>query len=635
MSCNLANAFSHRDARISTAIVLPGSNIANHTRLFAQMKIELGALQHVYLVSINSKDCVNFKTALNHIVKNLTEKGRVNSELAGYEEEEDLRYDKRLRYDFDIIAEWCRRLVKNDPVLNGLGNVRVVISIDDADSFDVSILTSLIKMIHSYIFHIPFKLILSVATSIEVFEEKLPRSTIRLLCGQKINARLHDGLLTIVKSTITENRGLDTILLGPTLFKSIIQRQQQSLESIDAYISSLKYAYMSHYYSNPFASIFQWRSVSSNPDAQQDDPFHYFPTEEHCEAARLLGSFREYIEKSLPSLKESTFDELINGGAITSLIRDAINNFELYKSNMLYGLDMLLAMQTALIEKGEGQDVSSIATQSLLDLYPKVLTGEIRTMKFYEDLKAAVSNCCPEVLIIILKKLDDDHRNPGHMLCEGTFSKLLQKLNHEFYPQLSNFISTIPGDYRIGSHRYPFDSRESSKRYAKVLKSITTEIFELLTELFVPYCDFFLHEAFVVDTVNLQENVFMPTHRGAIEMALSNPKHYWGNVLTNTMTNLPSTDDDLDPNDMSSMGSDPHLCIMYTLYRESSVFINIYDWYSSFESILKKPEEDDPFWERKVLAWFLQSVAELKFLGIIRDSKRKFECVEKLVWRGL
>ena len=80
-----------------------------------------------------------------------------------------------------IVADWCRKLVKSDSQLESLSDMRVVISIDDADSFDVSILSSLLKMLQSYISHIPVKLILSVATSVEVFEEKLPRSMIRLL----------------------------------------------------------------------------------------------------------------------------------------------------------------------------------------------------------------------------------------------------------------------------------------------------------------------------------------------------------------------------------------------------------------------------------------------------------------------
>lgn len=579
----------------------------------------------MYLVSINSKDCVNFKTALNHIVKNLTEKGNNNYSDQAYDEEDDLRYDKRLRYDLDIIAEWCRRLVKNDPNLNTLGNLRVVISIDDADSFDVSILTSLIKMLHSYISYVPFKLILSVATSIEVFEEKLPRSSIRLLNGQSINACPSDGLLTILKSTIFRRIDPGFLLLGPKLFKSVIQRQQQSLESIDTYISSLKYAYMSHYYSNPFANIFQ--IIQNDENFSQDELLEKYFTKDHYKAIRLLGSFREMVERATFTEEDSLERYFLDNDHLRFLVISSIHEFSQYKKHMLYGFNLLMVMQNALIDKNKDQDISSISKYSILELYPNVITGEIKEMAFYEELKTAVSSCTPEILAVILFDI-------AHFADPPKFLELSDKIFlGEFKEEINLFIDT--SNHEFDALPDGLDSREKVKRYAKLVKSITNLIFTELSETFVSYRSFLLHEAFVVDTANLQENVFVPTHRGAIEMALSNPKHYWGDVLTNTMTNELATDDDLDPNDMSAMGSDPHLCIMYTLYRESSVFINIYDWYTSFETILKKPEGDDPMWEKKVLSWFLQGVAELKFLGIIRDSKRKFECVEKLVWRGL
>lgn len=583
-------------------------------------------MPHVYLVSINSKDCVNFKTALNHIVKNLTEKGKSSSQLdpVSNDEDDDLRYDKRLRYDLDIVAEWCRRLVKSDPTLDDLANLRAVISIDDADSFDMPILTNLIKMLHSYISHIPFKLVLSVATSIEVFEEKLPRSSIRQLNGQTINACLNDSLVTILKSTVFHRFGLQYILPGPKLFKSIIVRQQQSLESIDAYISSLKYAYMSHYYSNPFACIHQ--CLGKKLDVREtQNLLQEFLTPDHCAALRLLPSFKEHVERALPHLSPSQLESLlVQNDEIIFLTAQSIQEFSIYKEHMLYGLNLMMVMQNAL---SEVQPENQVSDFSIIDLYPSILTGEITSMDAFEELWTAVSNAVPEVLAVILFELAN-FAEPQKFseLADTVFSKKNKA-------DIDMFVDCSGPEYLAIPDS--LSSRDSLKRYAKLQKEITRLIFEELSQCFCSYRTFFLHEAFVVDTANLQENVFIPTHRGAIEMALSNPKHYWGNVLTNTMTNRPATDEDLDPNDMAAMGSDPHLCIMYTLYRESSLFINIYDWYTTFGSILKKPEEDDPLWDKKVLSWFLQGVAELKFLGIIRDSKRKFECVEKLVWRGL
>lgn len=587
------------------------------------MKAELGQLNHVYLVSISSRDCVNFKTALNHIVKNITEKGKSSIQPEQNEDEDDLKYDKRLRYDLDIIADWSRRLVKNDPTLHDMSGLRIVISVDDADSFDISVLTSLIKMLHSYISHFPIKLMFSVATSVEVFEEKLPRSSIRLLNGQSINASLDDGLQTIIKNTILQRTSLGYILLGPKLFRSLIQRQEQSLESIDAYISSLKYAYMSHYYSNPFSCIHECMDEDFDVD-KTVEALKKVLTTKHCQALRLLGSFREQTESSISEMEAAQLESLItNDSHLIYLVATSLHEFAYYKQHMLYGLNLLMTMINALKEFSD----SELGDLKIHTLYPSVLTGEITSMPEFTQLKTAIAEAEPDVLAKILYELDNFADLPRYAeisqeLQQEETAKLLDKYIDRTGPEYFG----IPGAIKERSAVIP---------YSKSQRKITDMIFDQLLASFTPYRKIFLHELFVVDTAALQENVFVPTHRAAIEMALSNPKHYWGSVLTNTITNDLVTEDDIDPNDMSAMGSDPHLCIMYTLYRESNVFINIYDWYTTFSSILKKPAEDDPLWDKKVLSWFLQSVAELKFLGIIRDSKRKFECVEKLVWRGL
>lgn len=612
--------------------MLPGSNIANHIRLFSQMKSELDALPHVHLVSINSRDCVNFKMALNHIVKNLTEKNNKSSVTmmtAVGDEEDEIKYDKRLRYDLDIVADWCRKLVKTDPGLESLRDMRVVISIDDADSFDVSILSSLLKMLQSYISHIPVKLILSVATSVEVFEEKLPRSLIRLLDGQAINACLNDSLTTILKSTIFSKSGIQNLLLGPKLFNSLIQRQRQSLESIDVYISSLKYAYMSHYYSNPFSCL----HLCLDSDLQVTlDKLSDVLTPEHCHALRLLGSFKFQVEKSLDQINSEQLEAfLTDDNHLAYVASMSLQEISYYKSHMLYALNFLAAVLSA-IQKQNLNNLNttpkSLEGLSIVDLYPLIIKGDFLSTVVYQDLKVAFSSASPPVLIATLQELF----NP---FVPEKFAELSDKIRSDkYWPTIMKFVDLddekVKGENNIISlptnlQFIPdsFKTREQITVYSKLQLRISELIFTEYIENILggnSMYQYFLHEAFVVDSANLQENVFVPTHRAALEMALSNPSHYWGGTSTTS-------------------SNDPHLCLLYTLYRESSLFVNIYDWFSSFQAILNRDPEVDPTndleWEKKCLALFLQGVAELKFLGIIRDSKRKFECVEKLVWRGL
>lgn len=76
------------------------------------------------------------------------------------------------------------------------------------------------------------------------------------------------------------------------------------------------------------------------------------------------------------------------------------------------------------------------------------------------------------------------------------------------------------------------------------------------------------------------------------------------------------------------------LACLYQLQRESSVYINIYDLYMAFKQMVGRVGPDEN-WDRQSMAIFLECTAALKLIGVIRDCKRKFECVEKVSWTGV
>lgn len=115
-----------------------------------------------------------------------------------------------------------------------------------------------------------------------------------------------------------------------------------------------------------------------------------------------------------------------------------------------------------------------------------------------------------------------------------------------------------------------------------------------------------------INDVALHRTVFAPTHRPALETALAVPAYFGG--------------------DHSAIP----LAVLYQIYRESSMYINIFDFYTEFRAHVNKPESmDEAAWDKQALAWFLEGIAELKLMGVLRDCKRKFECVEKVSWMGV
>lgn len=728
---NKTNRFySHPDARISTALVLPGSNIANHFKLFDRMKAVLRSIPHVHVVSISSKDIVNLKTAIALIIKTITEKEDTGprphfSTTSGSETADDtVTYDKRLRYDLEILADWCRASVRKDPSLKSLSDMRIVISIDDAHSFDVSILSSIITQLHSYITQIPIKLVLSIATSIDVFQENLRQSCIRMMEGVSINAHLTGCLEEVILDTVLESSHTKSILIGPTTFRNIIRRQRESLESIDSFVSALKYTYMTYYYSNPLSII---PTLFFNNNSQSST---MFLTPSHYAAVRLLPSFKTLVQNLVSTNPQKVRPLFDDDSVLREYIQKGVGEFIVYRNNLLYGIMVLEALQQYTYQERNEPQVPI----SRIDLYSAGLLGEIPKSPWFEHMRRNYAKGDVTALAELLR-LIDGNRDPNIWPCAidpapAPFAELRELIMHKH----GMFLEILLDPENDNSPRHNantlLDDPEIASKFVITFTDISNSFFSMLLAKVFPlenpnlprqnpkdigkplasyypmpggsggvgpgnsYKSYFLHELFVVDTPALHENVFVPTYRAAIDMALSNPRHYWGDIsviaarahqkvnfenylrdkkLKESNSSVSNSNDkaqeprgskrkqngDLAANSSkasqntngsdstdalqsenewssSSMAYDPHLCIMYTLYRESALYINIYDYYTAFMSVIKQPQdEDDPLFERKALAWFLQGVAELKALGILRDSKRKFECVEKLVWRDL
>lgn len=85
---------------------------------------------------------------------------------------------------------------------------------------------------------IPFVLLFGIATSVEIFQEKLSRDTIRYLDGSAFNVQQVD-VEDIFKAFQSEQ---PTLWVGPDLSKFILQRQKDYIQSHSEFINSLKVA---------------------------------------------------------------------------------------------------------------------------------------------------------------------------------------------------------------------------------------------------------------------------------------------------------------------------------------------------------------------------------------------------------
>lgn len=86
---------------------------------------------------------------------------------------------------------------------------------------------------------IQFSVLFGIATSVELFQARLLKSTARQLFGAKFDVVQADLVLdNVFKSAIAGTQA--TLRLGPTLLRSLLDRQRDQVAGIRVFISSIK-----------------------------------------------------------------------------------------------------------------------------------------------------------------------------------------------------------------------------------------------------------------------------------------------------------------------------------------------------------------------------------------------------------
>ena len=272
---------AHVGGKIPTALVLTGPNIASHAPLFAQIAARVCAADAAGpVVVLASKDAANLKGALKKVIKDATEAddGFDDDEPADDEAIAGRRGSRLLNYDLRILQNWC--------ALNP--HKKVVVAVQDTEAFDAAILADLVQLFRSYLDRIPFVLLMGVATSLEIFHEKLPKATIRMMQGEKFDVeRAEECLAQVFNDAVLGEES--ALRLGPAVCDLLMERQKNHTQSIQTFIAALKYAYMSHFYANPLSIILSMASGKSDGEGLVD-----ILDSGHVQAIRNLPSFRRW-----------------------------------------------------------------------------------------------------------------------------------------------------------------------------------------------------------------------------------------------------------------------------------------------------------------------------------------------------
>jgi origin recognition complex subunit 3 len=161
---------------------------------------------------------------------------------------------------------------------------------------------------------------------------------------------------------------------------------------------------------------------------------------------------------------------------------------------------------------------------------------------------------------------------------------------------------------------------KSDAAYSKILDDFLDWLVVFFKQRLVNLNTLFLREILIYDLRPAHRGVFAPKTRFAVERALSSPHDY-----LNCECCVPADGEG------ALTATQPSTAILYQLYLESGPLINVSDLWSAFSAI----QEDENGEENAAMPHFQRALAELKYLGLIKNTRKKTDHVGKVLWKGL
>jgi origin recognition complex subunit 3 len=260
------------------------------------------------------------------------------------------------------------------------------------------------------------------------------------------------------------------------------------------------------------------------------------------------------------------------------------------------------------------------------ELMIQALRGELGDSKILEDLLTSIRKTPSDSLHELLGLLPEEVTGVGEL--SDDFDALLQRtegsnpLRSKYDDHHSTHKTTVVGQSLKLSRTRAKLSKEDTE-YTTLIERLHATLEEYLTDTFINPETLFMHEAFLTDHRAPLKDTFTPRARFVVEIGLSSPADYLGN----------DAGDDEDGLEHLS-ASQPAVSILYQLYMESGAFINIYDLWRAFYTIIGG-EDGEGCDERLGLTAFYRALAELKMMGMIKPTRKKPDHLSKSTWVGL
>ncbi|KAJ4295694.1 Origin recognition complex subunit 3 [Collariella sp. IMI 366227] len=595
----LHTAAEAKTGKITAGFIITGPNIASQDLLFAQLAERLCTTPTTpaRFVRLRASEAPNLKTVLKKI-------GR-----------------KYLDYDLEALHVFLTQQKEKQPR-------RVVVAFQDSEAFESGLLTDLIVLFHSWRDRIQFDVLFGVATSVELFQARLLKSTARQLYGAQFDVVQADSVLeSVIKSAVAGTQAM--LRIGPSLLRSLVERQQDQVAGIQMFVSSLKYAYMCHFYANPLSVLL----------AGEDRLDGKLLQSEHIEAVRTLDSFKAQAEAALEARQLGHAQSLIEDDQylvaqileqgqkrqeyllqllrslflITSANLSSASFIELYILALRSGIDIDQASGTIPLE----DTVKQLPPSQFLSLIDNLLTA-IQTGSL--DLGLSPWDSDAEDLTTSLLDLQSEVEG---LIDRSTISAGTTSLKSAYSTQ-SRVLRTTVVAQKVQLSQDTATLTAEDKAFTAAVDRLLALLAQTLH--CVPADNLFLHEAWLFDARSPYRDVFVPRPGATFARALARPCDYLacaccsGNEAGGLAATLPTT------------------AVLYHLYLEAGALVNVADLWAAYWALVGDTDEESDdaagrlLDERTALVCFYRGLAELRLMGFVKQSKKKADHVAKLKW---
>lgn len=585
---------------ISTAMISTGAEGSSIKSVIDQLSDYQSNTFRRSFTSISASTGPNLKALLKAIIQKATSRSEGIDEDEADTVSTSRRSGKLLNYDLQILANH----VKSQ-------NIRqVAITVHDTEAFGGDLLSDLVETLGCWQDRINFTLIFCVATSVDFLEQRLSREALRYLNGSTFDVAPLSVEVEQVFDAIVEYD--PPVWIGPNLMSMLLERQTDYIQSIDCMVDEVQYAYMSCYYANAL-SLFLDDNVKSK-DVPQD----------HYEAIRNLDSFRSWCRKLLDNDETQKLKGMLDSNA---KLHEVIVGEIKEGRKAMYDITTAAELIQDLQKLNPGTQVMP-KSKLYIQAMSNKLKGSTLIRSLLLSIRKAPSNITDEIVATVNRASLPSEVSQSFVELRSELSAIVKTQDGNKQPLRSeddianSTLRTTVVAKKVELSKQKSTLSKQDADYTKLIRTFTDLLEQYFDKYLVDPKTLLFNEIFLYDLKSPHREVFTPRPRHAIERALAAPHDYLDCDCC-----APGKDDG---DEQTLSASQPATAILYQLYLESGNLINASDLWQAFKAVVgdEKSEEQN-------MALFQRGLAELKYAGLVKGTRKRVDHVAKVAWRGL